>query len=64
VMFLTRTRRDMFPRFRAVFEGKYRRSSLHNGLMSTKFVYLKFEIFDLSSVPISFLDDLHCWIHL
>lgn len=61
--FLTRTRRDIFPRFRAVFAGKYSRSSLHNGQISTKFVYLKFEILDLSSVPINFLDVLHYWNH-
>ncbi len=58
VMFFTRTRREIFPWLRAVLEGKYSKSSLHRGQISTRLVYLKLEIFDLSSVPMSFLDAL------
>jgi hypothetical protein len=56
----TKTSCAMFPSFLAVFAGRKRRSSLHNGQISTRLVYLKFEMLDLSSVLMSFLEALTC----
>ena len=63
-IFLTKTRREIFPKLRAVFAGKYIKSSLQRVQISTKFVYLKLAMLDLSSVPINFLETLVCVVHL
>lgn len=43
---------------RPIYTYKYSKSSLQSGQISTKFVYLKFDTFDLSSVLTSFFDVL------